>query len=55
MEENSDSKSVSAIEQSDDRFQNDFKEYRFDAAGVGIGRKYKTRTAALPQQNLGFQ
>jgi len=55
MEENSDSKSISANEQSEDGFQDDYEEYGFDAAGGIVGQKYKSRTAALPHQNSGFQ
>jgi hypothetical protein len=55
MEENSDSKSISANERSEDGFQDDYEEYGFDATRVIIGQKYKSRTAALPHQNSGFQ
>ncbi len=55
MEKNSEAKSVNAIEQSEDRFQDDYEENELDIAGVKIDQKYKSRTTALPQHNLGFQ
>jgi hypothetical protein len=54
MEENSDSKSVSAIEQSEDRFQDYYEDYGFGTAGVKFGQKYKPSIAALPRQNSVF-
>ncbi len=55
MDENSDAKSVNAIEQFEDGFQNGYEENELDIAGVTIDQKYKSRTPALPQHNSGFQ
>jgi hypothetical protein len=58
MDENSDAKSVNAIEQLPDeigRFQNRCRDHRLDIAGVEIRQKYEPRAAALPPQNSGFQ
>jgi len=55
MEENSDAKSVNAIQQSGEGFQDDYEENELDIARVKIDQKYKSRTAALPQHNSGFQ
>jgi hypothetical protein len=55
MEENPETKSVNSIGRSENRMEEDDKEHRFETAGVNFDREYKPRTAALPQQNLGFQ
>jgi hypothetical protein len=58
MDENSDTKSVNAIDQVQDGFhgfQNGYGDDKLNIAGVAIDRKYKPRTAALPQHNWGFQ
>ncbi len=55
MDENAETKSVNAINYSEDQIQDDDEEYEFNRVGVNFDWKYKPRTAALPQQNLGFQ
>jgi hypothetical protein len=55
MDENSDPKSVNAIGCSEDRVQDGYKNHGFDTAGVNFDQEYTPRTAALPQQNSGFQ
>ncbi len=55
MVENSETKPISTIDQAEDRFQDYDKEHEFNTAGVKFDRKYKPRTAALPQQNSAFQ
>ncbi len=47
MEENSETKSVNAINHAEDRIQDDDKEQEFNTAGVNFDQKYKPRTAVL--------
>ncbi len=54
MEENPETKSINVIGRSENRMVDNDEEHRFEAAGVNVDREYKPRTAALPQQNLGF-
>jgi hypothetical protein len=58
MDENSDAKSINAIEQVQnefDEFQNNHRDAELDIAGIDFDQKYKPRTAALSPHNLGFQ
>jgi hypothetical protein len=58
MDENSDAKSINAIEQVQDEFdgfQNNHRDSQLDIAGIEFDQKYKPKTAALSLHNSGFQ